>query len=424
MKSNLKVKLYEFRNSLPIEMAEIAGIVTEHINYTDTHSEKEIFGSLNSMLESHMYSNDVKAFLESIDNELSDSPILYALKDVYAKLARKNNNFLYQPIMNTVIECITANSEEERKAKIIHDLAIHEWVEEVKSLVYNITENPQMRANLTSVGGIVEDIYSVVIESENGYLSFIDESWYLFNEDGVTQTLLEYHIPDMEILKRLRLLEQTCKVATFGEDTITFKIAENFNVVLNTKNKQIYINDNLKEVETTLETLFNSPVVPFESKGFYPVINETMTNLDKFVNIDAAKYIWNPINKAFESIIFNFNGNFYQTRKSNNGRTFMKFENALPLIENIRTELGADVTFFFENALSEELKTKINLETQIKSLSESIEKVEESILMIKEEQDLMNENESIKGLYKNLLTKKHKLNEELKNLKSELFKFK
>lgn len=421
MKSLLKVKLYEFRNSLPVEMEEITSIVSEHINYTDTYSEKEIYASLDNMLEVHKYSNEIKSFLESVDTELSQSPLLYALKDTYYKLARKQDRFLYEPVMNVVMECITATTEEDRKIKIIQDLSIYEWVEEVNSLVYNITENPQMRANLTSVGGIVEDIYSVVIESENGYLTYIDENWYLLNTDGISQTLLEYHINDTVTLRRLRLLEETVKIAKFNEDTITFKIAENFNIVLNTKNKQLFINNNAKEVETTLETLFQSPVVPFECKSYYPVINEAYTNLDKFANVSVAKYIWNPVNKAFESIVFNFDNKFYQVRKSQSGKSFLKYENAIPLIENIKQELGADVTFFFEASLSIELKQKLNLETQVKKLSESLVKIEESILLIKEEKEILSEDVAIKKLYNSLLVKKHKTSEEIKSLKNEIF---
>lgn len=423
MKSLLKVKLYEFRNNLPIEMSDVTSIVTEHINYTDTYSEKEIYSSLENLLEIHKYSKDVKTFLESVDTELSNTPLLYALKDVYYKLSRKQDKFLYEPVMTVIEQCINAPTEEQRKSLILNDLIIYDWIEEVKSLVYNITENPQLRSNLTSTGGIVEDVYSVVINSENGYLTYIDENWYLLNSDGISQTLLEYHITDTVTLKRLRLLEETVKIASFDKDTITYKIAENFNIVLNTKSKELFINNNSKEIETTLETLFQSPVVPFECKSYYPVINEAYTNLDKFANISVAKYIWNPVNKAFESIVFNFEGNFYQVRKNASGKSFLKYDNVMPLIENIKQELGADITFFFESVLSDELKRKINLDNQVKKLTESLEKIEESILLIKEEKELLAEDESVKKLYNSLLIKKHKTSEEIKKVKTELYSF-
>lgn len=424
MKSLLKVKLYDFRKELPIEMSEISSIITEHINYTDTHSEKEIYASLNKMLEQHSYSNEVKSLLENIDTELSNEPLLYALKDLYYKLERKNDNFLYKPIMDCALEIINCKSEEERKIRILNDLRIYDWVEEVNNLLFNITENPQLRSNLTSTGGVIDDVYSVAVESEDGYLTYVDESWYLLNDKGVTETLLEYHIKDEATLKRLRLLEEAVKVASFTPETITFKIAEKFNLVINTKNKNIYLNDTVKEVETTLETLFNSPVVPFEAKSFYPVISETYTNLDKFANISAAKYVWNPTNNVFETVVFNFNGNFYQKRKDRSSSSFLKFDNALPLIENIKMELGADITFFFEEYLSAEIKNKLKLEDQVKVLNNKLEQIEESIYMLKEEQSIINENASIKNLYNTLLVKKHKISEELKETKAKLYKFK
>lgn len=421
MRSNLKVKLHDFRNTLPIEMNDVASIVSEHIDYTDTHSEKEILHSLQMLLEKYSFNSKVKGLLESIDTELSEEPLLYALKDIYYKLSRKQDKFLYEAVKNAVLECINSGDEEERKLKILNDLPLYEWVAEVNALLYNMTENPQMRANLTSVGGLVEDVYSILLESENGYLTYIDNAWYLLNEGGVSETLLEYHIKDTNTLRRLRLLEEACNIAKFDEHSITFEIAENLNLTLNTETKEIFINDNVKEIETTLETLFNSPVVPFECKSFYPVINETYTNLDKFANITAAKYVWNPINKAFESIIFNFGGKFYQKRKDKSSSSFLQFDKALPLIENLKRELGADVTFFFEENLEDEVKAKLQLENQVKSLSEKLEKIEESIFMIKEEKELLEEDKSIENLYNTLLVKKHKLSEQIKETKNKLF---
>jgi hypothetical protein len=51
----------------------------------------------------------------------------------------------------------------------------------------------------------------------------------------------------------------------------------------------IFINDDELNAETTLESLFSSPIVPIVNKNFYPVLLETSKNLDKFVELDVVK---------------------------------------------------------------------------------------------------------------------------------------
>jgi hypothetical protein len=426
MKS-LKLKLFEYRKGLNIEQTDVVNIVSEHITLCDMYSEKEVFLNLSNMLDKFKFYESVTPFLESIDQELSSDPILYSLKDLYTKIKRKGDTFLYETALNSILECINQTNDEERKIKILDSLKMYEWVSEIRMFLYEMASTPQTKQNFISNGGKIDDVFSIVLQLKEGYLTYIAKNWVLLNDQGVNITLLENHITDDIQLKKMRILEQAINYATFTDDKIVFNIAEELNVTFNVNSKEIFLNGSESDRGTTLETLFNSPIVPIAGKGFYPILNETFNNLDKFMKIDTVKHVYNIMNHAFECYVFNYNGKITQYRIDKHaGNSYYAFENAMPLIENLMQELGADLTFFYEDLLDEEVKAKINLETAEKVVLEKLTDVDNAILKIKYEgQDIIKENKVLENLYNNLLGKKHKLAEELKiikNKKSQLYK--
>ena len=317
------------------------------------------------------------------------------------------------------MDCINQMSDEDRKIKILNDLKLYEWIPEVKLFLYEIATTPQAKQNYISKGGKIDDVFSIVLQLKEGYLTYVANKWFLLNNEGVTATLAENHISDDTQLKKLRLLEQAVQKGEFSDDRIVFNIAEGLVVSFDTTNKKIYLNESEADKGTTLETLFNSSVIPFMGKAFYPVLSETFSNLDKFMKIDSVKKVSNIMNTAFECYVFNFNGKISQYRVDKySGSSYYTFENAMPLIENVMHELGADLTFFYENQLSEESKAKIDIEKKEKSLMEKIKDVEKGIDKIKEDYDLVKENKVLEDLYNSLLSKKHKLSEELNSVRN------
>ena len=422
MKS-LKLKLFNYKETLNTEESDVVTIVSEHIEWCDKYSEKEIFKSLSNTLDKFKFYESVNTFLEDIDNELSAQPLLYNLKDLYAKVMRKDNRFLYESAITSILECINQYNDEDRKIKILNDLKLYEWIPEVKQFLYEVASSPQVKQNYISKGGKIDDVYSLVLQLKEGYLTYVADKWFLLNNDGINATLLENHISDDIQLKKLRLLEQTIQKAEFIENRIVFNISEELVVSFDTETKKIYLNESEADKNTTLETLFNSPVIPFMGKAYYPILNETYNNLDKFMLIDSVKRVSNVINTAFECYVFNFNDKISQYRIDRySGNSYYTFENAMPLIENVMHELGADLTFFYESLLSNELKSKIKLENDEKIVLEKIEDINNAILRLKEEPQLIKENKTVGNLYNSLLTNKHKLSEELKTIKAEKIK--
>lgn len=424
MKS-LKYQLFEYRKNLKFEDNEIDTVVHEAINLCDNYSEKEVYAKLVENLEKHKYYDSVKNILESIDTELSSDPLLYSLKDLYAKIRRKGSGemFLYENSLNTILDIINETTEQDRKIKILEELKIYDWIPEVSLFLSEVVELPQEKQNYLSKGGKIDDVYSIVLQLKEGYLTFIEDKWFLFNSDGIHTTLLENHVKDDNLLRKYRLLEQSLQYAIFDQDKISFNISEELTVTFNTNNKKVLLNGVETEEETTLESLFNSPLVPYVGKGFYPVLNETFINLDKFMLIDNVKKIYNPLIPHYECYVLKYENNIAQYRMDRVGKSIYTFESAKPIVESVMQELGADLTFFFEDLLSDELKALNNLEKEEKSILEKMNDIDNSILKIKEEKELMEENKALKTLYNNLLSTKHKLSENLKALKNKKNKY-
>ncbi len=420
MKS-LKLKLYEYRQGLTIEHADVASIVTEHIALCDQYSEKEILKNLNTTLETFRFVESVSTFLDDIDQELSKESLLYNLKDLYAKIKRKGDSFLYETALNSLVDCINQGNDEDRKIKILNDLKMYEWIPEVKMFLYEMASLPQDKNNFLSKGGKIDDVFSIVLQIQEGYLSYISNQWFLMNNEGINSTLLENHIKDDVQLKKLRFLEQAVNYAEFTDEKIIFTISEELKVTFNVADKKIYLNESETDKGTTLETLFNSPIIPFLGHAFYPILNETYNNLDKFMKVDTVKRVYNVMNPAFECFVFNYNGKISQYRIDKRmGNSYYTYENAMPLIENVMHELGADLTFFYESLLSEELKAKVDIEKQEKQVLEKLTDIENAILKIKNEgSEILKENKVLDNLYNTLLSNKHKLSEELKTIKNK-----
>ena len=164
--------------------------------------------------------------------------------------------------------------------------------------------------------------------------------------------------------------------------------------------------------ETTLESLFSSPIIPIVNKNYYPVILEASNNLDKFVELDIAKKITNLANPFLETFAFNYNSQIYSYRVDTRyGNSLYKYESAMELIDDVKNELQHDLTYFYENLLSKEVKVKKLLEDQeraiqidIDDINNNIDKVEANIKMVGESKIL---NKALTMLTE---TKKQKLN--------------
>jgi len=240
---NLKLELFNFKKDLSFEQEEISVIIEGHLNATNQYSEKTIITSLNEKLKPYTYDKSVKSLLEDLNNDMAQFELLYELKNLYGVLNTKNQGELYRQPINVLLQTINLETDQDRMSKILNELAVYDWVPEIKVFVHNLTKSPEKRSNLLS-GGNAESIFTVVEQVEEGHVALVKDSWFLLTENSIEKTLLENHVKDAQALQSLRLLETAMKYSSVTEDRINFRISEYLTIGLSVGNKGgLYIND-------------------------------------------------------------------------------------------------------------------------------------------------------------------------------------
>jgi len=411
---NLKLELFNFKKDLTLDQEEVSVIVEGHMNACNQLSEKQIIVSLNERLKPYTYDKSVKSLLENLNDDMKNYELLYELKNLYNVLNTKNQGELYRQPLNVVLQTINLETDQDRMSKILNELAIYDWVPEVKLFVHNLTKSPEQRTNLLS-GGKGESTFTIVEQVEDGHISLVRDSWFLLSENTIEKTLLENHVKDEETLRSLRMLETAMKYAQVSEDRVNFRISEYLTIGLAVGKKSgLFINDDEMNEETTLESLFSSPIIPIVNKNFYPILLEVSKNLDKFVELDVVKRVNNLINPYLEIFAFNYKNNTFVYRCDERyGNSFFKYESALELVNEVRNELNYDLTYFFENKLDKELIVKRKLEDKEREITLKLEDVNFNISKVKGSIQMIGESEVLTTALKNLQKRKENLDTEL-----------
>ena len=411
---NLKLELFNFKKSLSFEQSDVEYVIEGHLNSTNELSEKQVILSLNERLKPFTYDKQVKAFLESLNDDIKNYELLYELKNLYNVLNSRNQGELYRQPINVLLQTINLETDQDRMSKILNELAIYDWVPEIKLFVHNLSKSPEQRTNLLS-GGKGESVYTIVEQVEEGHLAFVNDSWFILSENSIEKTLLENNIKDEERLRTLRTLQTAMQFCTINESRIDFRISEYLTVGLSVSSKGgIFINEDELNEETTLESLFSSPIVPIVNKNFYPVLLEVSKSLDKFIELDVVKKVNNLINPYLEVFAFNYKNNTFVYRCDERyGNSFFKYESALELVNEVRNELNYDLTYFFENKLDKELIVKRKLEDKEREISLKLEDVNFNIEKVKGSIQMIGESEVLTTALKNLEKRRDNLDVEL-----------
>lgn len=420
---NIKLELFNFRKNLNVDQEEVSRIIEGHMNATGQFSEKQVILSLNEKLKSYTFDKEVKSLLESLNGDMQEYQLIYELKHLYNVLNSQNQGELYRQPINVLLQTINLESDQDRMDKVLNELAVYDWVPEIKLFVHNLTKSPEQKANLLS-GGKGESIYTIVEQVESGYLSLVNDSWFLLSENNIEKTLLETHVKDEEQLKVLRSLETAMKYASISDDRVNFRISENLTIGLSVSKKGIiFINDDEMNKETTLESLFSSPIIPIVNKNFYPLLVETSNNLDKFVELDVVKRVSNLVNPYLEVFAFNYKNATYVYRCDERyGNSFFRYDSAIELVNEVKGELNYDLTYFYENKLGTELMTKRKLEDKEREITLKLEDVNFNISKIKSSAQFLGESEVLKTALTNLEKRKSNLESELQSNKESQYK--
>lgn len=420
---NLKLELFNFKKNLALDQEEISVIVEGHMNACTDASEKSIILSLNERLKPYTYDKDVKGLLESLNDDMRSNELLYELKNLYNVLNTKNGGELYRQPINVLLQTINLETDQDRMSKVLNELAVYDWVPEIKLFVHNLTKSPEKRTNLLS-GGKGESVFTIVEQVEDGHIALVKDSWFILAEESVEKTLLENHIKDDNVLRTMRLLETAMKYANIVDDRINFRISEYLTIGLSVEKKNgLFINDDEMNSETTLESLFNSPIVPIVNKNFYPILLEVSQNLDKFVELDVVKRVNNLINPYLECFAFNYKKSTFLYRCDERyGNSFFRYESALELVNEVRNELNYDLTYFYENKLNKETIVKRKLEDKEREITLKLEDISFNIDKLKGSIKMIGESEVLTTALKNLEKRKISLDAELQGVKEIQYK--
>jgi len=410
----LKKELFDFKKNLTFEQDDISKILEAHFSACDNSSEKNIIKSLNERLNPYTYDKEVKGLLEGLNDDMMKFELVYNLKDLYRLVEKRNlGGTIYRQPLNTLLSIINLSSDEDRMNKILNELSIYDWVPEVKVFIHNLTKNPEQKANLLN-GGNSDSIFTIVEGVEDGHLAFLNDSWFLLKEDSIEKTTLDVHIKDGDKIRILNTLQTAMQYAEIQEDRIDFKISESLVIGLSTKESGItYINEEKTSKETTLENLFQSPIIPIVNKNYYPLIMEVASNMDKFVELDVVKKVTNLANPFVDIYAMNYKDNIYAYRCDNRyGNSFFKYESAMSIIDDVRNEMNYDLTYFYEDKLSDEVKVKKQLEDKEREIQMSIEDIDKNADKIEANLKMMGESESLsKGLEALKLQREEKTSE-------------
>ena len=412
---NLKLELFNQKKNLNLDtQEEIYQIIDEHFKSCDLASEKRIIESLNDKLSKYTYDDDVKSLLENLNNDIQSYEILYNLKDMYKLIEQKNQGMIYRQTLNVLLEIINVEDDSDRMVKIMNELALHDWVPEVKTFIHNLTTEPEKRENLLS-GGNAQSVYTIMETIDNGHLAYVNDSWFLLNDECIEKTLLENHIADEDKLREIRTLQQAVSMADISENRIDFRINENLIIGLSVKNKgEFFINEDKANGETTLENLFASPIISVVNRAYYPIIESVMKNLDKFIELDIVKEVTNVSNPYLKIFAFNHANNIYMYRTdSRQGNSLFKYESATEIINDVKNELQYDMSYFFENYLNDEQKKQVVLEDKVREIKLNLDEVDDNIEKVKSNITMLGESEILSNALDILNDRKKELSSEL-----------
>jgi len=407
---NLKLDLFNFKRELSMDESELSFIIEGFIQGYDNYSEKELIQSLNEKLLPHSWDNKVKNLMESFNDDLEAEPLNYNLKHLYKVIDRKNHGKLYRPAINSILNIINLQDDDSKMEAILNELTIYDWIPEVKQFLQGYSSNPIEIQNYKNSGEATK-VYTLVEKVEQGHIAFVDDRWFLISDDEIKQTLLEDHITDKEKLHEFRILEKALSMSDINDDKISFRIDENLTLSISTKNnKDVFLNEEKLDTETTLENLFDSRIIPWMKKDYYVLASTTAQNIDKFVDLDVALKITNKLHPYLEATVFNYKDKLYvYTKDQRRGSAFYEYSSPNDLIIDIQKDLDYDLTPFVENKLSKELKHLRALEDKEKKIEEKIKDCNSSIEMLKENEELVNEDAKLKQTFNNLLIYKHEL---------------
>ena len=415
---NWKYDLFNFKQGLTLEQLEVSSVVERHLQAFDRFSEKELTFSLKENLKNYNYADNVKSLLESFDEEIQNNSLVYDLKDLYKKVERKDYGLLYREPLNKILDAINKDTDEERMTSVLNDVSLYDWVPEIKGFVEKLTTNPTDLKMLRSGNAKASKVYTIVEQCENGtYVAYVGNRWFKFTDNEVKEADLTESFTGDD-LSKLYNLQKAMEVSEFENEKVNFNIDENLQLSLGVNGK-VYLNGEIIDKQSTLEDLFNSPIIPMMKKNYYPIIKQTLESLDKIVELDVNQRVINMTKPLSELYVFNYKDKLYLYNvDKRTGSSFYEYDSVNQLVEDVQRSMDYDISDFVSNKLSKELKQYRKLEDREQEILGKIKEVQESLEALETEKELLNESNDLKTAFDNLVSYKEELTNNLRRIQN------
>ena len=415
---NWKYDLFNFKQGLTLEQLEVSSVVERHLQAFDRFSEKELTFSLKENLKNYNYADNVKSLLESFDEEIQNNSLVYDLKDLYKKVERKDFGLLYREPLSKILDAINKDTDEERMTSVLNDVSLYDWVPEIKGFVEKLTTNPTDLKMLRSGNAKASKVYTIVEQCENGtYVAYVGNRWFKFTDNEVKEADLTESFTGDD-LSKLYNLQKAMEVSEFENEKVNFNIDENLQLSLGVNGK-VYLNGEIIDKQSTLEDLFNSPIIPMMKKNYYPIIKQTLESLDKIVELDVNQKVINMTKPLSELYVFNYKDKLYLYNvDKRTGSSFYEYDSVNQLVEDVQRSMDYDISDFVSNKLSKELKQYRKLEDREQEILGKIKEVQESLEALETEKELLNESNDLKTAFDNLVSYKEELTNNLRRIQN------
>lgn len=428
--SDIILELHNFKKGLSLDQDDIERQITFHMGLLNAddlgkqQSQKRVVENLNFKLQPFTYDNSVKSLLEGLNSFIKNDELFYELEDLYRLLENDNQGMLYRNVMKIVLDIINETNVRNQEIKILNELSIHDWIPAVKNFMFKRTTDPRERQNITSKGGKSDVVYSIVekinTENKNGYLTYIGDKWFFISESNIDFATPSDYITDRQELYSINLLQKALEIGTIADKKINFTIDEDLSLSISVENGDIFINNEKADKSATLESVFDSALIPFMRKDLYPIVLETIKKLDNFVELDIVQKITNITVPYLENYVFNYkNSMFSYTKDTRYGSNLYQYDSATVLCNEVNSKLGYDLSDFLKNKFTKEVADRKDLESKEKFISNKLSEVSECISSL-EISGLLESSDELKSALVALISEKSNFEKQLFNVKSLL----
>jgi hypothetical protein len=378
----LKYILFETKRQLHPEEAIISQILENHFNQFDNYSSLTIFNSLKESLYEFDWSKNAMNMLVEMEKEIKEEGLYYELQNLYYQIQDEaKGDIVYDAVLSTIMEIMNRDSDEERMKGIVHELNQFTWVKPVREFMMRYTDKPISRENLSnSNGGESHPVYTISESVQGGSLVSLHDKWFIFREDSIEVTALEAHCDNPDRCAELRLIKDAIANAEITEDCINFQVDDDVVLGIDVKTSKFKLNG--EEVDDTLsiETIFNSPMIPFNKRILYPAVIAVANNLHLFVHLDPVIAVTSYAAPNKIAYLFNYCDCCYcYMVDSQMGSGFYEYSNCNDLISEIKEVMGFDATFFFKDKASIDTKIDSELSDREAAVKMELDDTEEMI---------------------------------------------